>query len=88
MKTVETGALSIVESRDMSLFVPLYGSFRACLKQAVLVPAHGPRSRPKPGPTLKYFVSCRVWTVLFFFILRTDPSDPAQMYTYTAAEYE
>jgi hypothetical protein len=26
----------------MGLFVPLYGPFRACLKRAVLVPAHGP----------------------------------------------
>jgi hypothetical protein len=50
----------------MGLFVPLYGPFRACLKRAVLVPAHGPRPQPKPGPTLKYFGSCRAWTVLFF----------------------
>jgi hypothetical protein len=29
-------------------------------------PAHGPRPRPKFGPTLNYFVSCRAWAVLFF----------------------
>jgi hypothetical protein len=50
----------------MSLFVHLYGPFRACLKRVVLVPAHGLRPQPKPGPTLKYFVSCRAWAVLFF----------------------
>jgi hypothetical protein len=65
----------------MGLFVPLYGSFCVCLKRAVLVPAHGPRPRPKPGPTLKYFGSCHVWVVLFS-VLRADPSDPPQMYTY------
>jgi hypothetical protein len=37
-------------SIDMSLFVPLYGSFRVCLKRVVLVPAHGPWPRSKPGP--------------------------------------
>ena len=61
----------------MGLFMPLYGSFRACLKRAVLVPAHGPRPRPKPDPTLKYFVLCCAWAVL-----RVGPSDPAQIYTY------
>jgi hypothetical protein len=34
----------------MSLFVPLYGPFRAYLKRALFVSAHGPRLRPKPGP--------------------------------------
>jgi hypothetical protein len=34
----------------MALFVPLYGSFHIFLKQVVLVPAHGPRSRSKPDP--------------------------------------
>jgi hypothetical protein len=29
-------------NKYMSLFVPLYGPFRACLKRVVLVPAHGP----------------------------------------------
>jgi hypothetical protein len=69
----------------MGLFMPLYGSFRACLKRAVLVPAHGPRPRPdisgRVGPALKYFVPCRGWAVLFS-VLRAGPSDPAQMYTY------
>jgi hypothetical protein len=37
-------------NKYMGLLVPLYGPFRVCLKQAVLVPAHGPRPRPKPGP--------------------------------------
>jgi hypothetical protein len=69
-------------NKYMGLFVPLYGPFRACLKRVVLVPAHGPRPRPKPGPTLKYFVSCRAWAVLFF-VLRAGPSGPAQMYTYS-----
>jgi hypothetical protein len=66
----------------MGLFVPLYGSFCACLKRAVLVPAHRPRPRPKPGPTLKYFGSCRAWAVLFS-VLRAGSSGPAQMYAYT-----
>jgi hypothetical protein len=37
-------------NKYMGLFVPLYGTFCACLKRAVLVlvPAHGPRPRPKP----------------------------------------
>jgi hypothetical protein len=65
----------------MGFFVPLYGLFRACLKRAVLVPAYGPRPRPKPGPALKYFVSCRAWAVLFS-VLRAGPSGPAQMYSY------
>jgi hypothetical protein len=29
-------------NKYMGLFVPLYGPFRAWLKRAVLVPAHGP----------------------------------------------
>jgi hypothetical protein len=29
-------------NKYMSLFVPLYVAFRACLKRAVLVPTHGP----------------------------------------------
>jgi hypothetical protein len=29
-------------NKYMGLFVPLYEHFRACLKRAVLVPAHGP----------------------------------------------
>jgi hypothetical protein len=49
----------------MGLFVPLYGSFRVCLKWVVLVPAHGPRPQPKPGPTLKYFGLCCAWAMLF-----------------------
>jgi hypothetical protein len=53
-------------NKYMGLFVPLYGPFRACLKRAVPVPAHGPWPRPKPGPTLNYFVPCRAWAVLFF----------------------
>jgi hypothetical protein len=65
----------------MGLFVPLYGPFRVCLKWAVLVPSHGPRPRPKPGPALKYFMRCHAWAVLFS-VLRADPSGPAQMYTY------
>jgi hypothetical protein len=51
----------------MCLFVPLYGPFHVCLKRAVLVPAHGPRPRPKPGPALKYFVSCRAVLGSCFF---------------------
>jgi hypothetical protein len=61
----------------MGLFVSLYGPFRACLKRVVLVPAHGPRPRPKPDPALKYFESCRAWTVLFFPCFGL-----AQMYIY------
>jgi hypothetical protein len=53
-------------NKYMGLFVPLYGPFRACLKRAVLVPTHGPWPRPKPGPALNYFGSCRIWAVLFF----------------------
>jgi hypothetical protein len=68
-------------NKYMSLFVPLYESFRVYLKQVKLVPAHGPRPRPKSGPTLKYFGSCRAWAVLFS-VLRPGPSGPAQMYTY------
>jgi hypothetical protein len=49
----------------MGLFVHLFGPFHVCLKRVVLVPVHGPRPRPKPDPTLKYFESCRVWIVLF-----------------------
>jgi hypothetical protein len=46
-------------NKYMGLFMPLYEPFRACLKRAVLMPARGPRPRPKPDPTLKYFMSCR-----------------------------
>jgi hypothetical protein len=57
----------------MGLFVPLYGSFRVYLKRAVLVPAHGLRPQPKPGPALKYFAPCCVWTVLFSVLHQTRP---------------
>jgi hypothetical protein len=40
----------LIVSRDMCLFAPLYGPFRACLKRVVLVPAHGLRPRSKPDP--------------------------------------
>jgi hypothetical protein len=50
-------------NKYMGLFVPLY---RACLKRVVLVPAHGPWPRPKPGPTLKY--SGRVMPEPCFFL--------------------
>jgi hypothetical protein len=62
----------------MGIFVSLYGPFRACLKQAVLVPAHRLRPRPKPGliPDTKIFQA----------VLRTDPSGPSQMYTYIGPE--
>ena len=68
-------------NKYMGLFVPLYGPFCACLKRAMLVPAHGPRPRPKPDPALKYFVLCHAWAVLFS-VLRAGPSGSAQMYTY------
>jgi hypothetical protein len=70
----------------MDLFVPLYGSFRACLKRVMLMAAQGPRPRPKSGPTLKYFGSCRAWAVLFS-VLRDGPLDPAQMYTYSGSAF-
>jgi hypothetical protein len=67
----------------MGLFVPLYGSFRACLKRVVLVPAHGRDLGPNPA---RYIGPCRAWAVLFFTVLRAGPSGPAQMYTYTTSQ--
>jgi hypothetical protein len=66
----------------MSLFMPIYESFHACLKRVVLMPAYGPRPRPKSGLTLKYFVSCRACAVLFFPWFR-PAIKPGPMYTYT-----
>jgi hypothetical protein len=63
----------------MGLFVPLYGPFRACLKWAVPVPAHGPRPRPKLGPIYRA-VSCLGRAFFPCFGLAHQP--PAQMYTY------
>jgi hypothetical protein len=40
-------------NKYMSLFVPLYGPFHAYLKRVVLVPVHGPRPWPKPGPIFR-----------------------------------
>jgi hypothetical protein len=60
-------------NKYIGIFVSLYEPFRACLKRVVLVPAHGPWPRPKPGPALKYFGPCRAWAVLFF-VLRAGPS--------------
>jgi hypothetical protein len=72
-----------------------FGPFRASkransglIKRAGLVPARGPRRRPKHGPMQRVgpaqpeLISCRV--VLgpgFFFVLRARPLGPAQMYT-------
>jgi hypothetical protein len=73
-------------NKYLGLFVPLYGPFRACLKRVVLVPAHGLRPQPKLGscrPGTKIFRTVPYLSRAFFFVLRADPSDPAQMYTYT-----
>jgi hypothetical protein len=73
-----------------------FGPFRASkransglLKRAGLVPARGPRRRPKHGPMQRAgpawpeIISCRaVLGPGFFFVLRARPLGPAQMYTY------
>jgi hypothetical protein len=68
-----------------------FGPFRASkransglIKRAGLVPARGPRRRPKHGPAQINFVLCRAWAGLFF-VLRARPLGPAQMYTYNPA---
>jgi hypothetical protein len=65
----------------MGLFVPLYGPFRAFLKRAMLMPTHGPRSRPKLGPALKYIGSYLTCAVLFSCFGLAHQANP-KMYTY------
>jgi hypothetical protein len=65
-------------------------AFSGLLKRVGLVPARGPRRRPKHGPMQRAgparpeIISCRaVLGPCFFFVLRARPLGPAQMYTYT-----
>jgi hypothetical protein len=86
--TVETVDLSIVEIYAISClymghFVPTLNGPCSCPPMSRDLGPNSVRDiSGRASTTLKYFGSCHAWPC-FFYVLRADPSGPAQMYTYT-----
>jgi hypothetical protein len=86
--TVETVDLSILEIYAISClymghFVPTLNGPCSCPPMSRDLGPNSVRDiSGRASTTLKYFGSCHAWPC-FFYVLRADPSGPAQMYTYT-----